>query len=67
MSIRDRRAPPDLLQQARALRAAIPRQTTPGVVELLRLEAERLEAMAEEYRASAASGVGSQPGGAFPR
>lgn len=52
MSMRDRRAPPDLLQQARALRNAIRRQTSPGIVDLMRAEIERLEAMAEEYGAA---------------
>ena len=52
MSMRDRRAPPDLLQQARALRTAIRRQTSPGIVDLMRAEIERLEAMAEEYEAA---------------
>lgn len=39
-----------LLQQARALRAAIPRQTSAGVADLMRGEIERLEAAAEECR-----------------
>ena len=37
------------LRQARALRAAIPRQPA-SVAELMRGEAERLEAMAEDCR-----------------
>ncbi|WP_430424856.1 hypothetical protein [Phenylobacterium sp.] len=52
MSMRDRRAPPDLLQQARALRAAIRRQTSPGIVDLMRAEIERLEGLAEAYESA---------------
>jgi hypothetical protein len=39
------------LQQAGALRAAIPRQTCARVAALMRGEAERLEAVADECRA----------------
>lgn len=39
-----------LLQQVRALRAAIPRQTSTAVADLMRGEIERLEAAAEEHR-----------------
>jgi len=39
------------LQQAAALRAAIPRQTSTDVAALMRGEAERLEAVADECRA----------------
>lgn len=38
------------LQQARALRAAIPRQMSAQVADLMRGEAERLEAAADEWR-----------------
>jgi hypothetical protein len=37
-----------LLQQARALRAAIPRQASAAIADLMNGEAERLEAMAED-------------------
>jgi hypothetical protein len=45
--LRDQRAA--MLWQARALRAAIPRQPA-SVAELMREEAERLEAVAEDCR-----------------
>lgn len=38
------------LQQARALRAAMRRQTSAAIIELMRGEAERLEAVADECR-----------------
>lgn len=46
-TFRDQRAA--ALQQARALRAAMPRQPA-AIAELMRGEAERLEAAAEDYR-----------------